>query len=94
MDDKNKYKDLMPFAIDVERGKTYLWCQCGHSQTQPLCDEHCIDCEPISYEAKHNETLYFCMCKHTKHPPLCDGSHSKLLIESIKIKKNNTKGME
>ena len=27
-----------PIAIDVEAGKTYYWCACGRSKSQPLCD--------------------------------------------------------
>jgi CDGSH-type Zn-finger protein len=27
-----------PIAVDVEAGKTYWWCACGQSKTQPFCD--------------------------------------------------------
>ena len=27
-----------PFAVEVEEGKTYYWCQCGKSNNQPFCD--------------------------------------------------------
>ena len=27
-----------PFALEVEKGKTYYWCQCGQSKNQPFCD--------------------------------------------------------
>jgi CDGSH iron-sulfur domain-containing protein 3 len=26
-----------PTAVDVEAGKTYYWCSCGRSSTQPFC---------------------------------------------------------
>lgn len=27
-----------PITIDVEAGKTYYWCACGQSKSQPFCD--------------------------------------------------------
>ena len=27
-----------PIRVDVEAGKSYWWCACGRSQTQPFCD--------------------------------------------------------
>ena len=27
-----------PIAVDVVAGKTYWWCACGQSKTQPFCD--------------------------------------------------------
>ena len=30
--------EVRPHAIEVEPGKTYWWCRCGRSQSQPFCD--------------------------------------------------------
>ena len=27
-----------PAKVEVESGKSYLWCRCGRSSTQPYCD--------------------------------------------------------
>ena len=27
-----------PIRMDVEAGKSYWWCACGRSKTQPFCD--------------------------------------------------------
>ncbi len=27
-----------PFSVEVEPGKSYFWCACGRSATQPFCD--------------------------------------------------------
>ena len=27
-----------PFRIEVEAGKSYWWCACGKSGSQPFCD--------------------------------------------------------
>ena len=66
-----------PFAIEIEAGKSYYWCACGKSKTQPFCDGAQADTEitPVQYDASESTTLYFCGCKATKKQPLCDGSH-------------------
>lgn len=69
-----------PYAVDVVAGKTYLWCACGRSATQPFCDgsHKTTELRPVVYKAERNETLYFCGCKHTGTPPLCNGTHKTL----------------
>ena len=68
-----------PFAVDVEQGKTYYWCACGRSKSQPFCDGSHKDTEfsPVKYVADESKTVYFCGCKATQSQPLCDGSHNK-----------------
>jgi len=69
-----------PFAIEVEAGKSYWWCACGKSRTQPFCDGSHSGSEfaPLEYKADENKTIWFCGCKHTASAPMCDGSHSKI----------------
>ncbi|MCH8163175.1 MAG: CDGSH iron-sulfur domain-containing protein [Proteobacteria bacterium] len=66
-----------PFVVEVETGKSYYWCACGKSNTQPFCDGSHVDTEfnPVQYDATESTTIYFCGCKVTKNQPLCDGSH-------------------
>jgi len=66
-----------PFVVEVEVGKSYYWCACGKSNTQPFCDGSHADTEfnPVQYDATESTTIYFCGCKVTKNQPLCDGSH-------------------
>jgi len=68
-----------PFAVEVEEGKTYYWCACGRSKSQPFCDgsHNGTDFTPVKYTAEKSDTVYFCGCKATKNQPLCDGSHNK-----------------
>jgi len=70
----------MPYAVDVEAGKSYFWCACGKSTKQPFCDGSHADTEftPVKYEAQESKTIFFCGCKFTKGQPLCDGSHNAL----------------
>jgi CDGSH-type Zn-finger protein len=69
-----------PYAVDVEAGKSYWWCACDKSKSQPFCDgSHSgTTITPVEYRATESKTVYFCGCKHSKSGPLCDGSHTSL----------------
>ncbi|MBK8471350.1 MAG: CDGSH iron-sulfur domain-containing protein [Sphingobacteriales bacterium] len=81
MDQPNIYQKN-PIAVEVEAGKKYAWCACGHSQKQPFCDgahKTCSDIRPVVTTFEEAKTLWFCGCKHTKNEiGLCDGSHKTL----------------
>jgi CDGSH-type Zn-finger protein len=64
----------------VEAGKSYWWCACGKSATQPFCDgSHKGSAfTPVEYKAAKSEAVYFCGCKHSGNGVLCDGTHKKL----------------
>ena len=68
-----------PFAVEVESGKSYFWCACGQSKTQPFCDgsHKGTDFSPVKYEATESKKVFFCGCKATKSQPMCDGSHKE-----------------
>jgi CDGSH-type Zn-finger protein len=69
-----------PIPVLVEAGKTYYWCSCGKSATQPFCDgaHKGSAFAPVPYKAEANGTVYFCACKHSKKGALCDGAHKAL----------------
>ncbi|MGA8042240.1 MAG: CDGSH iron-sulfur domain-containing protein [Terracidiphilus sp.] len=69
-----------PYAVQVEAGKSYHWCACGHSANQPFCDgsHKGTGMTPVKFEAAESKTVYLCGCKHTGNRPFCDGQHSKL----------------
>jgi len=69
-----------PFAVQVEAGKSYWWCACGKSATQPFCDgsHQGSDFSPVEYKADKSEAVYFCGCKQSANGVLCDGTHKKL----------------
>lgn len=69
-----------PFKVDVTAGKTYWWCACGRSQSQPFCDgSHKGSAfTPVKHTAEKDGVLWFCGCKRTGRQPLCDGTHKAL----------------
>ncbi|NSW88501.1 CDGSH iron-sulfur domain-containing protein [bacterium] len=69
-----------PFPVEVESGKTYYYCSCGLSESQPFCDgsHKGTNFRPLKYEATESKKVYFCGCKNTSNQVLCDGSHSQL----------------
>jgi CDGSH-type Zn-finger protein len=69
-----------PYATDVEAGKSYWWCACGRSKSQPFCDgsHKGTGLSPVEYKAKRSRTVYFCGCKQTATPTICDGTHDSL----------------
>lgn len=66
-----------PVAVQVEKGKTYLWCSCGKTQTAPFCDGSHTGTryQPLRYTATENKTEHFCGCSGTGNKPFCDGTH-------------------
>ncbi len=66
-----------PTTIRLEKGKKYLYCQCGMSKTQPFCDgsHHGTKIKPFLFEAKRTGNVKLCNCKLTKGAPFCDDSH-------------------
>ncbi len=69
-----------PYPVAVEAGKSYYWCSCGKSASQPFCDGSHKGSEfsPVQFKADASKTVYFCGCKATANAPLCDGRHAKL----------------
>lgn len=72
-----------PIGVDVQEGRTYVWCACGRSANQPFCDgSHAgTGLTPVPFTADKTGRLFFCACKRTAGRPLCDGSHNKLNSE-------------
>jgi CDGSH-type Zn-finger protein len=69
-----------PYPVAVEAGKSYYWCACGRSATQPFCDgsHKGTGLAPTPFKADASKTVYFCGCKASAKAPMCDGSHSHL----------------
>lgn len=77
---KPKIAQKGPYPVELEKGQTYAWCQCGESSSQPYCDGSHKDTpfEPKIFKADQSKTAYLCGCKQTKKAPYCDGTHRSL----------------
>lgn len=69
-----------PFEVEVEAGRSYWWCACGRSASQPFCDgsHKTTAITPLKWVAEPSEPVWFCGCKQTDAKPFCDGSHKAL----------------
>jgi CDGSH iron-sulfur domain-containing protein 3 len=75
-----KIAQKAPYAVNVEKGKTYNWCSCGLSKKQPFCDgsHKGTSFTPVAFTADETKQVFLCGCKQTKNQPFCDGSHTKI----------------
>ncbi|XP_017867368.1 PREDICTED: CDGSH iron-sulfur domain-containing protein 3, mitochondrial [Drosophila arizonae] len=79
--------DKRPFKLHLDKDKTYSWCLCGKSKSQPLCDgTHKneflkIKLRPIRFKVEKTGDYWLCNCKHTTHRPFCDGTHKQQHIQ-------------
>ena len=80
MSDEPVIAQKAPFRVEVEAGRTYFWCACGRSATQPFCDgsHKGTGLAPMKWTAESAGPAFFCGCKATAGAPLCDGSHGRL----------------
>lgn len=81
MAEEAKIAAKLPVMEDLDKGKTYKWCACGRSETQPYCDgsHEGTGIEPVEFVAKRTGKKAMCMCKKTETPPYCDGTHRSLV---------------
>jgi mannose-6-phosphate isomerase-like protein (cupin superfamily)/CDGSH-type Zn-finger protein len=69
-----------PFLVTLEAGRTYFWCACGRSASQPFCDgsHRGSGITPCQVVASRTEEVLLCGCKQTCGAPFCDGAHTNL----------------
>jgi len=69
-----------PQMVKLETGKTYAWCACGKSESQPWCNgvHEGSDFSPNVFTAEKSKRVALCLCKQTGNPPYCDGAHAAL----------------
>ncbi|PSL19975.1 glutamate synthase-related protein [Shimia abyssi] len=69
-----------PKKIELEEGKSYFWCACGRSKTQPFCDgSHSgTGITPSKFVAESTGSAVLCQCKASANAPFCDGAHTRL----------------
>ena len=74
---KPKMAGTKPIHCELEAGKTYAYCTCGESESQPFCDGHHAGTgfTPHVFKMAETKTAALCTCKMTADPPHCDGAH-------------------
>lgn len=67
-----------PKGIDLEVGKTYLFCTCGRAEDGVFCDgsHKGTECKPLQFSVEKSKAYLLCRCKSSKNFPFCDGTHS------------------
>lgn len=66
-------------VVELEKGKTYKYCTCGHSKVMPFCDSAHVmkgGGKPIIFTAEETGNKALCGCGKSKNKPYCDGSHN------------------
>ena len=76
-----------PKGVTLEAGKSYAWCSCGLSKSQPFCDgsHKSTSFEPVKYVADDNVMVAFCGCKQSRIKPFCDDSHIAIVVEEEEV---------
>ncbi|CRK90671.1 CLUMA_CG004372, isoform A [Clunio marinus] len=83
-DENGAVYDKKPFKMHLVADKVFVWCLCGKSHGQPLCDgthrmvHFKIKQKPIKFKVEKTGDYYLCNCKQTKNRPFCDGTHKTL----------------
>jgi CDGSH-type Zn-finger protein len=77
---KSVIAQKLPLLEELDAGKSYFWCACGRSQSQPFCEGSHKDTEflPVKYKSANSEKVFFCCCKRTSNPPFCNGMHNSI----------------
>jgi glutamate synthase domain-containing protein 2/CDGSH-type Zn-finger protein len=72
--------DTKPKAVMLEAGKTYHFCRCGRSASQPFCDGSHAGTRftALAFVAERDGEAQLCQCKRTANAPYCDGTHARL----------------
>ena len=68
-----------PYNVYLQKGKVYLWCACGMSDTSPFCNAACNKAitrnRPIYFNVSESGYYKMCQCKLSANAPFCNGTH-------------------
>ena len=70
-----------PYRIELKEVQKYMYCNCGKSDYQPMCDNRShrgSGTNPLGFAVERDGFYYLCGCKKSKSKPYCDGTHKIL----------------
>ena len=76
------------YKINMEEGKTYFWCTCGRSETQPWCDgkHRGTEFKPYKFtweEPDKKQSICGCKLNRDDRGAKCDRSHRLVDFENL-----------
>ena len=66
---------LSPYFVELRGDKTYQWCSCGNSKTQPFCDGRHKGTGFKPIPVRGSGTFMLCGCKFAESRPFCNFTH-------------------
>lgn len=69
-----------PYEVELEKGKMYFICVCGHSRRQPYCDgSHArTKFRPVPFVPTETRVHLVCDCKYREGEGCARGLHPEL----------------